>query len=134
MPSTSAGPMPAEAAVSLPAWLIEAGRFGLDECRLVLVPARRGIDALALIGWSADAHPPLLCALLRSWEARFGAQLVALFDRELHVSVARPPAEAEHPNSRGPVHGTAAWRGLVAGAPPLAWRTTTHFPSRAGPR
>ncbi|MFE4960796.1 DUF4253 domain-containing protein [Streptomyces sp. NPDC056653] len=51
---------------------------------------------MALIGWSAGAPLPLLCALLRSWEDRFGAQVVAAFGSELHVSVARPLVEAEH--------------------------------------
>ncbi|MFE6961625.1 DUF4253 domain-containing protein [Streptomyces sp. NPDC057696] len=98
MPATSAGPTPEEAAASLLAWLIETGQFGLDECRLVLVPAHRGSDALALIGWSAEAPLPLLCALLRSWEDRFGAHAVAVFGSELHVSVTRPPVEAHHAN------------------------------------
>ncbi|MGW2402958.1 hypothetical protein ACWCXK_00270 [Streptomyces sp. NPDC001739] len=66
MPLTSEGPTPQETAASLLARLIETGRFGLDECRLVLVPAQRSSDALALIGWSAEAPLPLLCALLRS--------------------------------------------------------------------
>ncbi|WP_327699807.1 DUF4253 domain-containing protein [Streptomyces sp. NBC_00459] len=95
-PVTSAGPTPEEAASSLIARLIEAGDFGLAECRLVLVPAHRSSDALALIGWSAEAPLLLLCALLRSWEDRFGAQVVAAFGSELHVSVARPLVEAEH--------------------------------------
>jgi hypothetical protein len=100
MPPTSEGPTPWKAASSLLAGLVETGRFGLDECRLVLVlgPAHRSSDALALIGWSAEAPLPLLCALLRSWESRFGAQVVAVFASELHVSVARPPVEAEHAN------------------------------------
>lgn len=96
MPVTSAGPTPEEAASSLLAGLIETCEFGLDECCLVLVPAHRSSDALALIGWSAEAPLPLLCALLRSWEDRFGAQVVAVFGSELHVSVARPLVEAEH--------------------------------------
>ncbi|MCL7424752.1 hypothetical protein [Streptomyces sp. YS415] len=37
---------------------------------------------LASIGWSARAPLPLLCALLRSWEDRFGAQTVAVFGPE----------------------------------------------------
>ncbi|MFE6358596.1 DUF4253 domain-containing protein [Streptomyces sp. NPDC057806] len=98
MPAASADSTPAEAAASLPARLVQTGPFGLDERRLVLVPARRGSDALASIGWSAKAPLPLLCALLRSWEDRFGAQTVAVFGSELHVSVARPPVDAEQAN------------------------------------
>jgi hypothetical protein len=98
MPAAPADPTPEAAAASLVAWFSETGQFGLDECQLVLVPARRGSDALASIGWSAEAPLPLLCALLRSWEDRFGAQVVAVFGSELHVSVARPPVDAEHAN------------------------------------
>ncbi|WP_225805130.1 DUF4253 domain-containing protein [Streptomyces sp. NK15101] len=96
MPTASWDPTPEEAASRLATGIIERGSSGLDGCRLVLVPARRGSDALALTGWSAEAPLPLLCALLRSWEDRFGARLVAAFHSELHVSVARPPVEAEH--------------------------------------
>ncbi|MEV6763119.1 DUF4253 domain-containing protein [Streptomyces sp. NPDC051105] len=96
MPVTSAAPTPEEAASGLLAQLIKRGDFGLADCRLVLVPARRGSDALALTGWSSEAPLPLLCALLRSWEDRFGARVVAVFGSELYVSVARPPVEAGH--------------------------------------
>ncbi|MET7718584.1 DUF4253 domain-containing protein [Streptomyces sp. NPDC005407] len=96
MPATSASPAPEEAASKAVAELFDTGQFGLDECRLVLVPTHRGSDALAMLGWSAEAPLPLLCALLRSWEDRFGARIVAMFGSELHVSVARPPLEAEH--------------------------------------
>ncbi|MFI6874063.1 DUF4253 domain-containing protein [Streptomyces sp. NPDC050400] len=98
MPATAADPTPGEAASSLLAGLVDDAPFGLEDCRLVLVPARRGSDAVALLGWTAEAPLPLLCALLRSWEDRFGAQAVALFGGELHVSVTRPPVEAGHVN------------------------------------
>ncbi|MFE2582052.1 DUF4253 domain-containing protein [Streptomyces sp. NPDC059378] len=98
VPAVAAPPTSEEAAARLLDRLMETGPFGLEECCLVLVPARRSSDALALIGWSAEAPLPLLCALLRSWEDRFGAQVVAAVGSELHVSVARPPAEAEHAN------------------------------------
>ncbi|MER6464400.1 DUF4253 domain-containing protein [Streptomyces sp. NPDC001228] len=98
MPVTDTGPTPDEAALDLLAGLVAKGPFGLYDCRLVLVPARRGSEALASAGWSSQAPLPLLCALLRSWEDRFGAQVVALFGSELHVSVARPPAAGAHAN------------------------------------
>ncbi len=66
---------------------------GLDEARLVLVPAHRGSEALALLGWTADVPLPLLCALLRSWEDRFGARLVAVLGSEVHLAVERPPRD-----------------------------------------
>ncbi|MFC9746750.1 DUF4253 domain-containing protein [Streptomyces niveus] len=96
IPITSAGPTPEEAASDLLGALIETSEFELEECRLVLVPAHRASDALALTGWSNEAPLPLLCALLRSWEDRFGARVVAVSGGELHVSVARPLVEAEH--------------------------------------
>ncbi|MDX3752349.1 DUF4253 domain-containing protein [Streptomyces sp. AK08-02] len=98
MPVTSAGPTPEEAVSGMLQEIVETGRCGLDECRLVLVPAGRGSDALALLGWSVDAPLALLCALLRSWEDRFGAQVMAVSGSELRVSVARPPVEAERVN------------------------------------
>jgi len=67
----------------------------LKEPRLALVPARRSADIPAAVGWCGpvnltnDVAP--LCAVLRSWEDRFGIRVVALtFDR-LTVSVAAPP-------------------------------------------
>ncbi|MEV6837189.1 DUF4253 domain-containing protein [Streptomyces sp. NPDC051133] len=98
MPVASAGSTPEEASSATLVRLIETDVYGLHECRLVLVPASRGSDALALLGWSADVPLPLLCALLRSWEDRFGSEIVAVCGSELHVSVARPPLDAETAN------------------------------------
>ncbi|MDF3301845.1 DUF4253 domain-containing protein [Streptomyces tropicalis] len=63
---------------------------------LALVPARRSADVPAAIGWTGplnhESDVARLCAVLRSWEDRFGVRVVALgFDR-LVVSVAAPPA------------------------------------------
>ncbi|GGJ13054.1 hypothetical protein GCM10010121_024290 [Streptomyces brasiliensis] len=98
MPVTSGGLTPEEASSRTLASLIRAGRFGLYDCRLTLVPASRGSDVVALLGWSAEAPLPLLCALLRSWEDRYGVRVVALYGSELWVSVARPPVAAAHAN------------------------------------
>ena len=98
MSVTSESPTPEEAASHLLTELVEKGPYGLESCRLVLVPARRGSDALASIGWPAEAPLPLLCALLRSWEDRFGARVVVVFGSEVYVSVARPPVEEGHAN------------------------------------
>ncbi|MEV5604634.1 DUF4253 domain-containing protein [Streptomyces sp. NPDC052299] len=108
MPGASADSKPEEAAANLLTRLIETGQLGLDECRLVLVPAHRSSDALASVGWTADAPLPLLCALLRSWEDRFGARVVAVLGSELHVSVARPPVDAARDPARS---GTCALDG-----------------------
>ncbi|MFF4761017.1 DUF4253 domain-containing protein [Streptomyces sp. NPDC001292] len=96
MPVMSTDPTPEEASARTLTGLLGTGRFGLDGCRLVLVPASRSSDAVALIGLDEEAPLSLVCALLRSWEDRFGARVMGVFGRELHVSVARPPVEASH--------------------------------------
>lgn len=74
----------------------------LDEPRLALVPARRSADIPAAIGWSGpmnyEGDVARLCAVLRSWEDRFGIRVVALTFDQLVLSVAAPPttmSEAE---------------------------------------
>ncbi|MDH6222621.1 DUF4253 domain-containing protein [Streptomyces pseudovenezuelae] len=66
---------------------------------IALVPARRSADIPAAIGWMGPAHhesdTARLCAVLRSWEDRFGIRLVALGFDSLLVSVAAPPATLE---------------------------------------
>jgi hypothetical protein len=49
-----------------------------------------------VIGWTDRPPMPLMGALLRSWEERFGARVVAAYGGELHVSVARPPLDPAH--------------------------------------
>jgi len=71
----------------------------LKDPRLALVPARRSADIPAAIGWSGPLNHEndvaRLCAVLRSWEDRFGIRVVALtFDR-LVLSVAAPPTTVE---------------------------------------
>ncbi|MPY46745.1 DUF4253 domain-containing protein, partial [Streptomyces phyllanthi] len=74
----------------------------LKEPRLALVPARRSADIPAAIGWSGpmnyEGDTARLCAVLRSWEDRFGIRVVALTFDQLVLSVAAPPttmAQAE---------------------------------------
>ncbi|EGX61563.1 hypothetical protein SZN_01449 [Streptomyces zinciresistens K42] len=81
--------------------LLAAGSL-LREPRLALVPARRSADVPAVIGWGGPANhegdTARLCAVLRSWEDRFGIRVVALGFDHLLVSVASPsatPAQAE---------------------------------------
>jgi hypothetical protein len=75
--------------------------FTQTDLYLGLVPAAHSADIPALIGWSGPANAlwvAELSAVLRSWEQRFGARVVALLD-ELYVSVAAPPlrwGHAEH--------------------------------------
>ncbi|WAU79015.1 DUF4253 domain-containing protein [Streptomyces sp. Qhu-G9] len=78
------------------------GTGRLEEARLALVPARRSADIPAALGWCGPvgltSDVARLCAVLRSWEDRFGIRVVALTFDQLVVSVAAPPrtpAEAE---------------------------------------
>ncbi|MDQ0776512.1 hypothetical protein QF026_004978 [Streptomyces aurantiacus] len=78
------------------------GASWLREPRLALVPARRSADVPAAVGWCGPVNRTedvaVLCAVLRSWEDRFGIRVVALTFDQLVVSVAAPPrtlAEAE---------------------------------------
>ncbi|MEV0005148.1 DUF4253 domain-containing protein [Micromonospora sp. NPDC050980] len=68
--------------------------------RLGLVPASRGADTLALTGWSGPVNyvsdAGMLSAVVRSWEDRFGAQVVGLGFDTLHLAVAAPPTSPEH--------------------------------------
>ncbi|MFG2555256.1 DUF4253 domain-containing protein [Streptomyces sp. NPDC048581] len=67
----------------------------LKDPRLALVPARRSADVPAAIGWTGPMNhendTARLCAVLRSWEDRFGIRVVALGFDHLLASVASPP-------------------------------------------
>lgn len=75
-------------------------RFVDEETRLGLVPVRRGADVLTALGWSGAANHVSrtagLCAMLRSWEDRFGARVLRLGPDRLDVSVAAPPQDVRH--------------------------------------
>ncbi len=77
--------------------LLEDGTW-FTEPRLALVPARRSADIPAAIGWTGplnyESDTAVLCAVLRSWEERFGIRVVALAFDHLTLSVAAPPATA----------------------------------------
>lgn len=66
---------------------------------LGLVPVACSADLSAVIGWATAGDVPLgdheLSAVLRSWEQRFGAQVVALTG-SVDVSVAAPPRTRGH--------------------------------------
>ncbi|WP_225800342.1 DUF4253 domain-containing protein [Streptomyces sp. NK15101] len=89
---------PDRAAATVAEMLTEPG-FWLDDARPALVPARRSADIPAVIGWSGPLNHEndvaRLCAVLRSWEDRFGARVVALTFDQLVVSVAAPPRTVE---------------------------------------
>ena len=82
----------AEELVTFP-WFDPASRLGLSV-------SERSADAPAALGWSGpvnyDNDTAKFCAILRSWEDRFGVRVVAMGFATLHLSVAAPPAELDH--------------------------------------
>ncbi|MFE5806458.1 DUF4253 domain-containing protein [Streptomyces sp. NPDC056491] len=89
---------PEAAACALADELIASGF--LPSPRLALIPAGRGADVPTAMGWGGPTNfendTALISAVLRSWEDRFGARVVALGFDELHVSVGAPPRTAAH--------------------------------------
>ncbi len=92
------GLAPAEGARLSMARLYEA-LASLPSARLGLVAASRPADVLPLVGWSATDRfqtPLPVAAVLRSWEARFGARLLQVGPgAEIRLLVERPPASRE---------------------------------------
>ncbi|MEV6589818.1 DUF4253 domain-containing protein [Streptomyces acidicola] len=82
-------------AAEVAAGLIEQG--WLSSPRLGLVPVSRDTDIPASIGWTGPSNDDAasLRAVLRSWEDRFGARLLALSYARLDLSVAAPPQTME---------------------------------------
>ncbi|MFF8379615.1 DUF4253 domain-containing protein [Streptomyces sp. NPDC015661] len=89
---------PDRAAAAIAEALTEPGTWQA-EAHPALVPARRSADIPAVIGWTGPLNHEndvaRLCTVLRSWEDRFGARVVALTPGELLVSVAAPPRTPE---------------------------------------
>ena len=87
----------------------EGGKLSMAECQQVLgslppapiglVPASRPADVLPTVGWrTIDRFPTSLpvAAVLRSWEARFGARLLDVGPgAQIRLLVERPPRSAE---------------------------------------
>ncbi|MFD8013304.1 DUF4253 domain-containing protein [Streptomyces sp. NPDC058955] len=98
---------PDRAAAAAAAALTEPGSW-MEEARPALVPARRSADIPAVIGWSGPLNHEddvaRLCAVLRSWEDRFGARVVALAPATLVVSVAAPPRTVEEAEALAAEH------------------------------
>ncbi|BBA99376.1 hypothetical protein RVR_5968 [Actinacidiphila reveromycinica] len=88
---------PDAVAAELAAALTASGR--LHDPRAALVYARRSADIPAAIGWNGPANHvgdvALLCAVLRSWEDRFGLRVVALGFSTLVAALAAPPITVE---------------------------------------
>ncbi|MFD5632397.1 DUF4253 domain-containing protein [Streptomyces sp. NPDC127072] len=100
-PATTADADPDARAAEIADSLADSGSW-LKDPRIALVPARRSADIPAAIGWAGplnhEGDVARLCAVLRSWEDRFGIRVVALTFDQLVLSVAAPPtttAEAE---------------------------------------
>src|SRR5206468_2398493 len=68
--------------------------------RLGLVECGRGADAPAALGWTGPANYGTdvapFCAVLRSWEDRFGIRVVALTFDAMYCTVSAPPATFDH--------------------------------------
>jgi len=71
----------------------------LPDAPIGLVPARRAADVLPTVGWcgSDQFQTPLpVAAVLRSWEARFGARLLTVGPgAQIRLLVERPPQTTE---------------------------------------
>ncbi|MDX3244521.1 DUF4253 domain-containing protein [Streptomyces sp. ME18-1-4] len=95
-PATSPTATPDARAAAIADSLTDGTRTCLKEPHLALVAARRSADIPAAIGWTGPLNHEndvaRLCAVLRSWEDRFGIRVVALGFDTLVVSVAAPPA------------------------------------------
>ena len=77
-----------------------AGVLLEDEPRLALIPAPDGAHALTALGWLGPTNHEndtgRIAAVVADWQSRFGVQVVGLGFDTLHLSVAAPPATAEH--------------------------------------
>jgi hypothetical protein len=69
----------------------------LPPARLMLVPATRPADVLPLVGWIPSDWPGRMlptAAVLRSWEARFGARLLKIGPNRIWLLVKCPPPDS----------------------------------------
>ncbi|MEU2064061.1 DUF4253 domain-containing protein [Streptomyces sp. NPDC013455] len=93
----------------------------VEEPHLALVPARRSADIPAVIGWTGpwnyEDDVARICAVLRSWEDRFGARVVALGTDTLVMSVAAPPGSAEAAEVLAAEHYALCPDAVVRGGP-----------------
>ncbi|SBT95490.1 protein of unknown function [Streptomyces sp. DI166] len=83
----------------LAAELAQAYLVDRPQARLGLVGAASGAEAVAAVGWAGpcnyDNDTAKFSAVVRDWEHRFGARVVAVGFSTLHLSVVAPPAN-EH--------------------------------------
>jgi len=79
---------------------LAAGLGWLGPARMGLVPAARPADVLARAGYHGTANrygtAEPLCAVLRSWEDRFGAVLAEVGFAHIRILARRPPRTLPH--------------------------------------
>ncbi|WP_354644122.1 DUF4253 domain-containing protein [Kitasatospora camelliae] len=121
-PCALAGTDPEATAADLADALLAAGT--LIHPRLGLAPAPRGADVLTAVGWTGQVNlhtdPAPYTAVLRRWEDRYGARLIALTDDTLHLSVAAPPRTPEHALALAAEHFAFCPDGILQGSGTLA--------------
>lgn len=68
--------------------------------RLGLSASTRSADTPGHLGWSGplnyESDTAKFCSVLRSWEERFGARVVAIGFDTLYLSIAAPPTNPDH--------------------------------------
>lgn len=104
--------------------LADEGGSCFSAPHLALVPARRSADIPAAVGWTGPANhesdTARLCAVLRSWEDRFGIRVVGLGFDVLVVSVAAPPATLTEATAVAAEHFAFCPDNVLQGAGDLA--------------
>lgn len=89
----------AASADELAAEFVRAFLVDRPQTRLGLIAAASGAEALTVAGWSGpcnyDNDTAKISAVLRDWEHRFGARVVAVGFDTLHLSVAAPPVSEQ---------------------------------------
>lgn len=88
--------------------------------RLGLVPATRPADVIATLGWqgptnSCDDVGPF-AAVLRTWEDRFGAEVVGIGFDTLTLGVRRPPSSNEEATAVAAEHYAVCMDNISQGA------------------
>ncbi|MEU9255406.1 DUF4253 domain-containing protein [Streptomyces sp. NPDC048270] len=94
-PGLAPGPGAVADADELASEFVQAFLVDRPRTRMGLIAAASGAEALTVVGWSGpcnhDNDTAKICAVLRDWEHRFGARVVAAGFDTLHLSVAAPP-------------------------------------------
>jgi hypothetical protein len=120
----SPGPAPPGDALEDPGVVADRCAAGITGRPLGLVPAARGADTLAVLGWQgARHHNPWtapLAAVVRGWEDRFGARVVGIGFDTLDLSVAAPPTTFRHALGVAAEHATFCPEVIVQGPGTLA--------------